>query len=338
MPSSREANPSNTAWCVSAPAAFWQVLGLIAVIVAPGCRPPTGPEITDAVAWVEGVPIRHAELEAEIQRRPPAQPSLSDAELRDSVLADLIRHRALLHRARTEGLDQDPETRRRIERLIASIYLEKHRPDPDQIPTPTDEEIRQSYDQKRAEFATPERIRVGLIHLRGSPKASTEKAHELRQTAERLRADLDPTAGGTALFADLARQHSDDRTSRYQGGDIGWVELGRKNPPWPEPVVQAMSRLQSAGDLSPVIETPSGCYLLKLLAREGVGVRPLEAVRDEVIHRLQVARKAALTERFENDLKAGLQVQVVPDAVARVEVPPRRLANSTPQPPALPHR
>lgn len=306
--------------------------------VVSGCRPQINPEVTDAVAWVEGVPIRRAELEAEIRRRPPGQPSLSDGELRDSVLADLIRHRALLHRARTEGLDQDPETRRRIDRLIASIYLEKHSPDPDTIPAPTDEEIRQSYEQRRGEFATPERIRVALIYLRGSPKASGEKAHELRQTAERLRACLDPTAGGSVLFADLARQISDDRTSRYHGGDIGWVELSRKNPPWPEPVVQAMSRLQAAGDLSPVIDTPSGCYLLKLLAREGAGVRPLEAVRDEVTHRLQVARKTALTDRFETDLKTGLQVQVVPDAVARVVVPERRLANATRQPPALPHR
>jgi hypothetical protein len=311
----------------------------MALVAASGCRPPSAPEITDAVAWVDGVPIRSAELEAEIRRRPPGQPNLSDADLRESVLADLIRHRALLHRARSEGLDQDPETRRRIERLIASVYLEKHSPDPDQIPAPTEDEIRQSYEQRRSEFATPARVRLAMIHLRGSPKASEEKTAELRQKAERFRAQLDPSAGGNASFADLARQHSDDRASRYQGGDVGWVAVGRTNQPWPEAVVQAMSTLQTAGDLSPVVETPSGCFLLKLLAREGAGFRPLEAVKEEIAHRLLVARKAALTQQFENGLRAGLQIQILQDAVAHVPVPERRLAQSTtPQPPALPRR
>ena len=311
---------------------------LIGCVLGTGCSKPAPTEISDAVAIVEGAPIRAVELQAELQRRPPALPGISDPAARNSVLADLIRNRVLLHRARSQGLDRDPETQRRIDRLIAAIYLEKHAPNPESLPNPSDEEIRQAYEQRRSDFTTPERIRVGLIYLRGSPQASVEKSLELRQSAERLRADLDPAASGTATFANLARQHSDDRTSRYQGGDIGWVELGRKNHPWPDAVVQAMSRLQSAGDLSSVVETPSGCYLLKLLAREGAGFRPMEAVREQVTHGLLVARKAALTERFEKDLKEGLQIQIHSDAVARVPMPERRLANSTPQPPAFPRR
>ena len=306
-------------------------LGCVAGLLPSGCRPSPPPDPTDAVAIVAGIPIRPHELQAELQRRFPAlDRNLPAEEIRQTVLDELIRQKALLHRARAQGLDQDPETRRRIELLITSIYLEKSGPNPDSLPLPTDEELRTAYEQSGTEFATPERFRVALIEWRRSPKATAEKDLELRQETERIAAELAAKNSDPTAFADTARRHSSDRTSRYQGGDVGWVELERKAHPWPSPVVEAISRLKSAGDLSPIVETPTGFYLLKLLAHQAPSTKPLTAVRSELVHRLVRDRKASQAETFEKDLRAGITIEIHPEMLERVPVPETRMAQSSP--------
>lgn len=335
MPPSSETRTRRATWSRLARAAVG--LGSIATLLTLGCRPTPPPDLSDAVALVEGIPIRAEELTAELQRRAGTlDPKLSASEARQSALAELIRHRALLHRARAQGLDRDPETQRRIDRLVASIYLEKHGPDPEKLPLPSDEEIRVAYEKSRSEFATADQYRVGLIFLKRSPKATSEKDLECRRSAERLATDLASKSANPNAFTEAARQYSEDRASRYLGGDVGWVELGRKAYPWPTEVVQAIAKLKTDGELSPLIETPTGFYLLKRLAYQPPGFKPLTEVRDELVHRLVRTRKSSQAEQFEQDLRAGLQIEIREDALARIPLPETRLAQAAP--PASPTR
>jgi len=229
-------------------------------------------------------------------------------------------------------LDQDPETLRRIEQLITSIYLEKNGPNPESLPLPTDEEIRAAYENSGSEFATPERFRVALIEWRRYQKGTAEKDLELRREVERIAVELAAKSSDPTAFAEAARQHSSDRVSRYQGGDVGWVESGRKAQSLPGPVVEAIGRLQTTGDLSPLVETPTGFYLVKLLAHQAPAIRPLTEVRNELVHRLVRNRKASQAEQFEKGLRAGLQIEIRHEALERVPVPETRIAQSSPPP------
>ncbi len=67
---------------------------------------------------------------------------------------------------------------------------------------------------------------------------------------------------GGDSFADLARSHSDDKTSAIKGGDLGWVTPGDLLPRFEE----EMSRL-AVNDLSEPFRTEFGWHLVQILGR-----------------------------------------------------------------------
>jgi len=96
------------------------------------------------------------------------------------------------------------------------------------------------------------------ILLRTSPQLSeTAAAARLAELRRRV-------LTGTADFADLAREYSQDGSAK-QGGDLGWVNPGRFVPEFEE----AMNALQP-GEISAPVVTRFGVHLIQLLERREV--------------------------------------------------------------------
>ncbi len=96
------------------------------------------------------------------------------------------------------------------------------------------------------------------ILLRTSPQLSeTAAAARLAELRRRVLA-------GTADFADLAREYSQDGSAK-QGGDLGWVNPGRFVPEFEE----AMNALRP-GEISEPVVTRFGVHLIQLLERREV--------------------------------------------------------------------
>ncbi|PLS80857.1 hypothetical protein CYG49_03770 [Candidatus Saccharibacteria bacterium] len=95
-------------------------------------------------------------------------------------------------------------------------------------------------------------------------------------------------------FAAIAKVESTDTMTKANGGDVGFVP---KNTTDPEGLVAAVDRLQ-VNQLSGVIETNSGFYIVKLLERRGEEVRYARILigLTELESRLQGALKNRVKE------------------------------------------
>ena len=313
------------------------VLGSLTLLLA-GCRQevarPSAPSAKNYVARIEGISITSEEVTDALSKRFKALAvNQANGELRQQVLEELIRERVLLARARAAGVDRDPELIRRWERMVVAKYESSHKPDAEKRPAPSIAEVEQFYREHASEYGRPERIRVALIQVKGSAKATEEKRIELRARAEQL---LALAQAPDADFAELARLHSDDRATRYSGGDGGWMERGQTPPSWPKDLSDAVFTLEKAGVVAPLVEAGGSFYILKLIERQAPGIQPLAEVRDRIVHQLREQQRVANEERFYAEQKAGLRVEINQAALEAIPLPAPVVAKAPGAPPALP--
>lgn len=314
------------------------LLVLSAAAVLTGCKPEAArtqaQPAASFVARAGGIEITPDELADALARRTKSLGAAGPTvDLRQQVLDELIREKTLLNNAKAAGLDRDPELVRRWERMLVAKYESAHKPDPAKQRAPTAAEVEEFYQKNLAEHQRPERIRVGLIQVKGSAKATEEKRGELRGRAEKI---LALAQAPDANFAELARLHSEDRATRYSGGDGGWMERGQTPPSWPKELADAAFTLQTAGVIAPFVEAGGSFYVLKLIERQAAGVRPLAEVRDRIVHQLKEQQRIANEERFYAEQKAGVNVEINQAALQTVPLPAPAVAKGPGAPPSLP--
>ncbi len=300
-------------------------LGLL-LLSATSCRQdPPAPEAAlgaDVVAVVAGRPVRRAALEAELARRGPGV-------TKETVLGDLIRQQATLVQLRAAGFDRDPETVAAVERLLVARFEERELAEAE-APKVSDAEVQAAYAADAARYAIPAAVRGGALLLKCSPKAATGQRAEVKQRAEQLRTAA--AAADAAGFERLVREYSDDQSTRYHGGDTGWLSVSQKAGGWDPAVVQALQALATPGEYAPVVETPGGFYVVRLTETKAAGIRPLAEVRDALRHQLQVAKREQLTAAYQARMRSGLDIRTNTAALAQTLV----TARTEPQPPSLP--
>jgi peptidyl-prolyl cis-trans isomerase SurA len=139
----------------------------------------------------------------------------------------------------------------------------------------TNEEIGAFYQEHRDEYEGKLRVRLLMIAL-PVPAGSDEAA----QAAQRTKAEsiLKRIRAGE-YFEALANENS--MGQGRSGGDIGYVEKGSMNP-----IIEEVAFNLKPGEVSGVIETPQGFYIIKALDKRGGGSLSLKATRAEIEERL----------------------------------------------------
>ena len=178
--------------------------------------------------------------------------------------------------------------------------------------TITDADIANYYNANKASFNPPEptthmaQILVtpfpdpNVRNLKNS-KAQNEK--EARAKIEGLAAQLRQGVD----FGTLAQNYSEDANSAPNGGDMGFVresDLERVNPELRKMVIALPQ-----GGVSPIIPTPEGFRILKVIAREPAGQRELndprvqQNIRDMLLNSKDQLLRAAYYETARNGAK-----------------------------------
>ncbi|MES2950968.1 MAG: peptidylprolyl isomerase [Pseudomonadota bacterium] len=107
---------------------------------------------------------------------------------------------------------------------------------------------------------------------------------------------------GTATFAALAREHSQDG-SAPQGGDLGWVAAGAFVPEFEEP----MNRLNE-GQISAPVVSRFGVHLIELIERRRVELSARE-VREAVRNQLRDSKYDAAFASWAQDIRGNAFVE-----------------------------
>jgi len=210
--------------------------------------------LLEQAAERDKITVSDAELKAKIDeyKRITAQQRGLARDLTDAELQSLIK---------ASGLTWDAFTRQLKYGVLVSSYVRtKRKADLDAVKPPTDQECREHYDANKKDFFVDDYLRARQIYL--DTRGLTSK-DEREKAAKRADAILRELRGG-ASFADLAAKYSEDTSTKYKGGEMGW--LPRDNAALPQSLGRgfwdAIFRLR-VGETSGVLSSNIGLHIVE---------------------------------------------------------------------------
>jgi len=257
-------------------------------------------------------------------------------ELKKTLLEDMIRFSLLYTAALKEGYDNDPAVMDTIRHLVAEKYRSGHL-----VPLlirikVTDGELERYYNSHPSEFRTKNMWRAAVIQISIPKNASSEKKARLFEKAVNARKEALELTGKTRSFGSVAVKYSDHQSSRYRGGDTGWLAAGEKRRPFPLEVLKVIYSQSSRGDVSPLITMPTGFYIIKSMGIKESAPYPFDSVKTRIHHQLLKEKKEAITHEFYEKLKSDIPVRIDSEKMKTIDFPDRRTIAKQPKPPALP--
>lgn len=182
----------------------------------------------------------------------------------EEILEELIDVELFTLRAKTLGLEKDPEVRRAIDRAVQQVLAKALMEREIQGLDLSDAGLRAYYEAHLQEFTTGARVKARQVNTK---------------TREEARAALQEIRGGKE-FSVVASERNID-ASRSRGGDLGWVSRGTMV----EPFEKALFAL-GPGQMSDIVETSFGFHVILAEEIDPGKPIPFEKVKEDVKARL----------------------------------------------------
>jgi peptidyl-prolyl cis-trans isomerase D len=163
---------------------------------------------------------------------------------------------------------------------------------------PRDEDIEDHYQSKIADFQVKKKYRAShiLVHIKSSEiegdASPEEKQKQAQDKAKATATELLAKIKAGADFSATAKKHSDDPSSGSQGGSLGEFPKGTMVSAFEK----ALDKMK-INDISEPVLTPFGYHIIRLEGIDEEHIKPLEAVREEVIQSLKEIKARQRTRR-----------------------------------------
>jgi peptidyl-prolyl cis-trans isomerase SurA len=320
---------------------FLPALAALLAFLLAGCSHSAAPNVA---ATVNGRSITYADVDKQYESQFGAADRPSDDQVaiqRLEVLRTLIDNEVLLQRAEKEGLlAVDADVEGKFAELKAPYTqeefqkkLNERKMTPEELKTQlrrelsvqklldkettskisiTDKDIADFYQANISSFNLSEpQIHMAQILVTPMPNSNVrnlknDKAQDDEQARKKIQSIYQRLEEGED-FAMLAQNYSEDPESASNGGDLGFVKESA--------LEQANSDLRNSlkslrpGQTSPVLHTPDGYRILKVISKEPAGQRNLndptvqQTIREQLINRKDQLLKAAYYEVARNEAK-----------------------------------
>lgn len=163
----------------------------------------------------------------------------------------------------------------------------------------TEEEVQNYYRTHANTFKGEE-----SVHVRHIVTDTLEKATHLSQLI---------AAGENFARLAVTQSLSPDRKN---GGDLGFFSRGTH----PKEFDQACFTLK-VGEVSPVIQSPYGYHIFKLLEKRSAGLIPIEEVREKIYTELYQEKMANAFGPWYDKVQAKAQIQIFPKTLNKIDIP-----------------
>jgi len=262
-------------------------------------------------------------------------------EQRKEYVDNIVRVELLAAEARSRGLQNEPEVvdaakKMMVQKLIQKEFDEKKY-------TPTDAEIAEYYEKHKTDYVKPETTRLSDIFI-ASAKDAPDRAKKKKQAEEVLSKAKANKPTDSAAFIALVRQYSEDPKTKPVDGDMRFLTETDMTAQFSPQIASAGAGLKQLGDLSPVVETDKGFYILRFQGRQAAINHGLDQVKTQIQSRISFDKRQQKFNQFVENLKTTGKYKLDEAALAKVEVeatppqPPRTAGSPSPdgQRPALP--
>ena len=257
---------------------------------APEATAPAAAQVDPAtvIATVNGKSVTEADLALAEGELAQQFSRLAPEQRRAAALSAAIEIKVLAAQAVADGLDKDPDFKRRAEflqeRALHGEMVEKQ-----VVGKITDDEIRARYD-KEISAAPP----ANELHAR----------HILVKTKEEADAIIKQLDGG-ADFQKLANENTSDPSGKTNGGDLGYFGPGQMVPEFDK----AAGALEVGAYTKEPVQTQFGWHIIKLEDKRAKQPPAFDAVKENV-------RSLVIRDKYfelVKSLRAAAKVEI-PDA------------------------
>ena len=173
-------------------------------------------------------------------------------------------------------------------------------------------EINSFYETNKDAFNVKERqYHISQILVTSDPgipvsNLKNDKALTAEQARDKIQMLADRLQAGEN-FEQLAREYSEDPQTAQLGGDLGYQPASALEQLGP-PLKESLPKMK-IGDVTPVLGSPEGDRILKLLEKREAGQVDLkdpqvqQSIRDELTKRKQELLSAAFSEQLHNEAR-----------------------------------
>ena len=238
----------------------------------------SAPLYAQNVATINGKAITQDQLDQFISLL-VSQGAKDSPELREQVKQEMIGRLVAVQAAERAGIDKEPEVRQELElarqgilvRALMENYLEEN--------PVTDKQIEEEYEAiKKAQSDRKEyKIRHILV--------------EEEQAARDLLAQIE---ANEISFENAAKEHSIDKGTGSQGGDLGWSTTSSYVPPFAQ-AVESMEKLQRTSD---PVQSQFGWHIIEVEDIRPVTFPALAEVKPQLQEMLQQEKLSQYQEEL----------------------------------------
>ena len=280
---------------------------------------------------VEELNKRFAEMSPFIRAR------YQTPEQRKEYVENVARVELLVEEARRRGLQNEPEVVDAAKKMMVQKLIQKL--DENKAPI-SDAEIAEYYEKHKAEYVKPETTRLSDIFI-GGPKDDPSRPAKKKAAEELLGKAKANKPTDSAAFIALVRQYSEDPKTKPLDGDMRFLTEAELSSQYGPEVASAAAGLKQLGDLSPLVETQQGFYILRFQGRQAAVNHSLDQVKTQIQSRIGFDRRQQNFNKLVDSLKVQFNYKLDEANLAKVQVdttPPSsgRGPVSGPPPPGIP--
>lgn len=190
----------------------------------------------------------------------------------------------------------------------------------------SDAEAKNFYNDNKAKFTTPDKVRASHILVSVNPEEITEiiksdaknkdldeagvkakvneeiKAKEAKINQLLAEAKKDPTQ-----FAKLAKENSEDTTTAVKGGDLGFFEAKEMVPEFSK----AAFAMKPNSISDKPVRTQYGYHIIMVTDRAAAGTTPYEKVQNDIKGYLENQKQVELIDNLTESLKKNAKIEYV---------------------------
>jgi peptidyl-prolyl cis-trans isomerase C len=294
---------------------------LLGAVLALACGE-SGPKKSagPVVAEGKGVRITADDLKARLEEQSPfIRARYSTLERKKEFLQNLVNFELLAAAAEKEGYANDPDVKLAMKKIMVQKLVSKRFGDPvaagKDIP---EAELQAYYDAHKDEFFRPKRMRAAVLAFNAA-EGTPERAAKLALAKKALATVKASEAKNPAAFTQAVAAQSEDAASKATGGDVGYKTHADLEKAFSKTFADAVFALQP-GQLSSVLETPAGVYVVKATGLQDEVNRSFEQVKPQLAGKLSRERKTKELEAWRKSLSDAADVKIDDAELAKVEV------------------
>ena len=248
--------------------------------------------------------VKKSDVERILVYYPPeAQKRLQENAAEMEILVKrMLEVKIIADVARKEKFDQQTQMKKQLayvmDDFLSKEYLLKVVKQDIMV---SEADLKEFYNQNKAQLGVPEQVRARHILFNVDPAASEDEKNQANARAEAV---LKRVKTGED-FEKLARAYSDDQSTKAKGGDLGYFTPGQMVPEFGN-----VAFYTDPGQISDIVETKYGYHIIKVEDRKEARERSFEEMKDTIRQRFHQQLLGFKVEKFIRAAaeSAGMQV------------------------------